>query len=446
MRLALAGSAGTVEAARAVVKRLASIVQAKTWLDWQKIKPLVADLEVQRRAILDLIAPSDPREAFELMWRLVGCAEPILARSDDGSGRLSSAFHAAVRDLGPLAQRAGLGAEDLAGRTFRALSADEHGTWDELIPILAPQLGTAGLNMVKESMQAWRSEPVTTPAAHKRQVIGWASSGPIHADEIQSHHRRHTATFVLQQVADALGDVDGYIEQLGERARQMPVIAASIARRLLDAKRPQEAWTTLDAVDVKQRDQAPMEWEEVRVDVLEALGRSDEAQAFRWQRFLSRLNATHLRTYLRKLSDFDDFEAEQRALDHALTFGDVHQGLAFLIAWPDLRRANELVLARSQALDGDLYELLTPAADALDGKYPLAATLLRRAMIDFTLRMARSSRYKHVARHLGDCRSSAAHVEDFGGVSDHSTFERALRTAHGRKAGFWQEVEVLKSV
>lgn len=104
------------------------------------------------------------------------------------------------------------------------------------------------------------------------------------------------------------------------------------------------------------------------------------------------------------------------------------------------------MLARSQALDGDLYELLTPAADALDGKYPLAATLLRRAMIDFTLRMARSSRYKHAAWHLGDCRSSAAHVEDFGGVPDHSTFERALRIAHGRKAGFWQEVEVLKSV
>jgi DNA-directed RNA polymerase specialized sigma24 family protein len=34
-------------------------------------------------------------------------------------------------------------------------------------------------------------------------------------------------------------------------------------------------------------------------------------------------------------------------------------------------------------LDGDHYEILTPAADALIGEYPLAATMVLRAMIDF---------------------------------------------------------------
>ncbi len=440
LRLALAGSAGGAEAARAITKRLTSIAGAKTWLDWQKIKPFVADLEAQRRVILDLVAPSSPREAFELMWRLVGCGEGVLARSDDGNGRLSAAFHAAARDLGPLAQRAGVRPDELAGRAFRALAADGHGTWDELVPILAPQLGTAGLTTVRELTQAWRSEPVAKPAAHERRVIGWASSGPIHADEGQASHRGHTATFVLQQVADALGDVDGFIEQFDERARGMPAVAANIARRLLDAGRPQEAWVALEAVDTRQRDRAPMEWEQARVDVFQALGQSDEAQAFRWQRFLATLNATHLRAYLRKLPDFDDFEAEQHAMAHALAFGDVHQALAFFVGWPDLQRASELVVSRAGALDGDLYELLSPAADALDAKYPLAATLLRRVMIGFVLRMARSSRYKHAARHLDDCRATAARVVDFGGLPDHSAFERALRAAHGRKAGFWQAV------
>ncbi len=144
LRLALAGSGGAAEAARAVIKRLGSIARARAWLDWQKIKPFVAELDTQRRAILDLVAPSDPREAFELMWRLAACAETVFARSNDGSGRLSAAFHAAVRDLGPLAQRAGMDPEDLAARATRALSADEHGTWDELIPVLAPQLGPVG--------------------------------------------------------------------------------------------------------------------------------------------------------------------------------------------------------------------------------------------------------------------------------------------------------------
>jgi hypothetical protein len=143
------------------------------------------------------------------------------------------------------------------------------------------------------------------------------------------------------------------------------------------------------------------------------------------------------------LPDFDDVEAEQRALAYALTFKDVHRSLVFLVAWPDLRRASELVLSRAKALNGDLYELLSPAADALESRHPLAATLLRRAMIDFTLSAGRSSRYKHAAPHLRSCRDSAAHVENFGSVPDHPAYERALRTTHGRKFGFWQEVDKL---
>ena len=362
------------------------------------------------------------------------------ARSDDGSGRLAAAFHLAARDLGPLAQRARIDPADLAARAARVLAADRHGTWDELIPILAPQLGTAGLALVGAAMQAWRAEPATTPAAHDRRMIGWPGSGPTQADARECHHRQRTTTRVLQQIADSLGDVDGYIAQIDHRARQMPDVAAGIARRLLDAGRPQAAWAALDAVAVAPREQAAPGWEEVRVDVLEALGRGDAAQEFRWQLFCARLDVMQLRAYLLKLADFDDVEAEQRALDHALGFGDAHQALAFLVAWPDLRRANQLVLARSQALNGDLCELLSRAADALHSRYPLAATLLRRIMIDFTLRTARSARYRHAARHLDDCRADAARVEDFGSVPDHPAFERALRAAHGRKVGFWQEV------
>lgn len=443
LRLALAGGDGAGGTARAVTKRLVSIGQAKTWLDWQKIKPFLAELEVQRRAILDVVAPADPGEAFELLWRLVGCAEGVLARSDDGSGRLSDAFRAAVQDLGPLAQRAGLAPETLANRAFQALAGDGYGVWDELVPILAPQLGMAGLLTIRDTVEAWQAKPVMAPPGGKRQVIGWSSAGPIHADEVQSRHRKHAAALILQQVADALGDVDGFIAQFDAPARGMPAIAAAIARRLLGAGRLPEAWAAVEGVDARRREGAPIEWEEARLEVLEALGRSEEAQAFRWERFSATLNATHLRAYLRRLPGFDDVEAEERALAHALAFEDVHRALEFLVAWPDLRRASELVLGRARALNGDLYELLSPAADALESRYPLAATLLRRAMISFTLGASRASRYKHAARHLRDCRDAASRVENFGSVPDHPVYERTLRTAHGRKTGFWEEVDKL---
>ena len=62
-------------------------------------------------------------------------------------------------------------------------------------------------------------------------------------------------------------------------------------------------------------------------------------------------------------------------------------------------------------------------------------------MIGFTLSHARSSRYRHAAQHLVACRAVAAQIEDFGAVLDHPAYERALRTVHGGKAGFWQEVD-----
>ncbi len=72
-----------------------------------------------------------------------------------------------------------------------------------------------------------------------------------------------------------------------------------------------------------------------------------------------------------------------------------------------MAEAAKLVLRRKAELDGDLYELMTPAAEALSEKHPLAATIVLRSMIDFTLENARSSRYKHAARHLVKCASLA---------------------------------------
>ena len=109
--------------------------------------------------------------------------------------------------------------------------------------------------------------------------------------------------------------------------RQVPRVAAEIARRLLEAGRAKEAWSAINAVDEKRPGWIPFEWEETRLDVMEALGRKDEAQAFRWQCFERALNSAHLRAYLRVLPDFEDLEAEERAMSYASGFPSVHQAL-----------------------------------------------------------------------------------------------------------------------
>jgi hypothetical protein len=88
------------------------------------------------------------------------------------------------------------------------------------------------------------------------------------------------------------------------------------------------------------------------------------------------------------------------------------------VSWPPQDKAAALVTRRLGELDGDHYEILSPAADALAAKYPLAATLLLRAMIDFSLKKNRVKRYLHAARHLSECASLARAVGDFGSFHD----------------------------
>ena len=66
--------------------------------------------------------------------------------------------------------------------------------------------------------------------------------------------------------------------------------------------------------------------------------------------------------------------------------------------------------------------------------------LALRATIDFALTRARSSRYKHAARHLTACAKLASAIDDFGIVESHEVYEARLRQEHGRKSAFWGQV------
>ncbi len=439
LRLTLAGEAGPADAAHEITKRLVAVAKARSFVDWQKVGRLADDLGAQHRAIVDLVAPRDPRAALDLLWRLAACAEPVYARSDDGSGRLADVFGAAVDDFGPVARAAGIDPAALAERAFEAVRDDGYGTFDRLVETLVPALGTTGLERLRALALAWQAQPDVVPPQAEREVIGWGSGGAMYADQIRTGHRQRVSSLLLQQVADALGDVDAYIGQYEPDARRVPAIAARIAGRLLAAGRATEAWAAIEATDTGRRGRLPPEWDQARLAVLDALGRHDEAQDYRWERFTEALDSGHLRAYLKKLPDFEDFDAEQRAIAHARGFADVHRALAFLVAWPALDRAATLVIERADEIDGNVYELLTPAADALEDKYPLAATILRRAMIDFTLGRTRASRYGHAARHLAACTGLARRIEDFATHVDHEDYVRRLRKDHGRKAGFWRE-------
>ncbi len=422
LRRALALKAGPQELTQQVRKRLSAIVRSRAFVDWTKRKALIHDLDAQRFAIAEDIAKDSPRDALDLMWRFLGLAAGIYERCDDSSGMLGWLFSQALDNLGEIARAAQPDKPKLAKRCYMALRDNGYGQYDGLIVVLSQALGTQGLEKLRDLFLAETSLP---PKINK---YGFDNDAII-------------TKMALQDIADALGDVDGYIAQQDADTLTRPHIAAEIALRLLTAGREREALTALDATNLEGVPYLLTQWENAKVQTLDALGQTDDAQVLRWSSFKRTFSAETLRTYLDGLADFDDVEAENKAMDYALKFENVHMALKFLIDWPELEKTAILVKAHFDEFDGHHYELLTPAADALTAKYPLAATLLHRTLISFALDKSRYKRYKHAARHLGECESLAEMITDFGHFQNHEIYLASLKSKHGLKTSFWAHVE-----
>jgi hypothetical protein len=431
LRLELAAQVGGDSIAAEIGKRITALRKARSFVDWQKRRDFVKDLDLQRAMIVDRVAQTHPDLALDLMWRFMELAEPVINRVDDSNGSVGDVFQSACEDLGAIAAKARPDPVGLADQVFAALSANDYSVFDGLVTAMIPAFGDTG-------------------TAHLKNRLAQRKAGgrDLHASVVRS---------ALQDIADAQKDVDAYIALVPVQDRSRPQIGAEIGRRLLAAGRTIEALAALENARPNKRAQQTGHnddfhlsgygdggaWEEVYIEALDAAGQKEQAQQLRWAAFEERLSAIQLRAYLKKLPDFEDVEAEERAMRHALDFRSFPTALDFLRGWPDQARAARLVLTRAAEIDGNLYYLLDPAAQLIEGKHPLAATLLRRAMIEDTLDGAKSSRYKHAARHLLECVSLASSIQDFGTFETHETFASRLHTKHGRKTGFWAQVAEL---
>ena len=262
------------------------------------------------------------------------------------------------------------------------------------------------------------------------------------SDPDVSEHRQVVRRAMLA-IADALGDADGYLAEFRDHhpvALKLPGIAARVAGRLTAAGRAADALLLLEAAEpyLQRRPASYLDWLDARIAALEALMRHSEAQALRWSCVEHLLSIRHLRDYLKALPAFEDVEAEERAFDLVLAYPNFHLALQFVHQWPDQRRAARLILTRSAELDGYCYELLSAVAEALAAQQPLAASLCLRAMVDYSLEMSRSSRYKHAVRHLATCDVLAIKIRDWAGHDNHATYRDRLGLTHHQKYGFWE--------
>ncbi|MEB3333446.1 MAG: hypothetical protein VKP70_00515 [Cyanobacteriota bacterium] len=407
LRLALAAAGGAEDAAREVRKRLAAIARSTTFIDSAKRKALLTDLDNQQQAIAGPIATADPALAQELQVRLLELCEGVLDRCSDTTGVVIGLFQRGVGTLATLAAAAASPLETLVEQAAELLQENGYGQFEGLIPALTPVLGEAGLLLLEEALL----------------------------------ERGGVDRLTRKQLALGRGDLNSYLELFEPSQLSWPDTAAEVARQLLAGGQSERALAVLDqAADTVQRVEA-MAWHDTRIAVLEALGRGEEAQRHRWQVFSQTLSIPLLRDYLRRLPDFADGEAEERAFTLVEAHPSPLEALQFLVSWPALPRAARYVISHWQAWDGDAYQLYEPAAERLAAEHPLAASLLLRSMVAFALSMGRSKRYRYAVEHMRQCERLDARIDDWQGFESHISFEGRLREAFGQRWSFWQPLE-----
>lgn len=438
LRLELVHSMGARELAHEVRKRLVSLRKSTSFMGWRKRKALITDLNIQVAMITGKIAPEDPTTAFDLLWQFIEIAPSIYERVDDSRGDVGDVFRTAIGQFEDIAPSAVVDADTLAARIWSAVADNGYGEWDGIITRMASTLGATGLAKLKAHIAIYAAAPLELDEEDHEaiQFLRELRGGSNYAAERKANFIKGC----LQEIAVAAGDTGAYIAQYSDEDLKRKEISAEVAMLFLAESDVQSAFDLLLDADQDDRPVGQVAWDDAMIASLTALGRSDDAQAHRWTSFASTLNAQHLRDYLKALPDFEDVEAEDRAKQHALAFPEVSTALEFCLNWPDLFTAAELVTTRAGEFNGDHYLLLTPAAEALRVRHPLAAVLLWRAMINYALGQGRATRYGHAADHLMDCASLDAEIMDYGTNPSHESYVQALQTRHDRKSSFWAKL------
>jgi tetratricopeptide (TPR) repeat protein len=321
--LAISNKGGPAVLVANVRKRLAGFVKSRSMPSYERGREIIVELDGLRTMIVDTIGFENPRLAFELLWELIELHPSILELIDDSSGHVGDVFTTACYDLGPLAERASVDPDALAALVFQKITNNPYGIYDGLIRNLDAALGQEGRAKLRGLLLQRRQQYLTNDKV--------AAIAAGHHDFTLSG-----LSLALRDIAEIESDTDAFIDTYQGRDLTNPHFASEIGLQLLRAGRAEEALSYLDRAQPSEQNRhfGQLKWTDARIAALDAVKRTDEAQALRLAFFQVHLSVSHLRAYIRRLPDFEDFEAEQRALDRVVGHANVHAALLAEVA-PD---------------------------------------------------------------------------------------------------------------
>lgn len=415
LRMALLAAGPAERLADALADALHGIEADRRYHDCTQSGGLAASLDRLRVSIVTDLLPRAPRLAVDLLEHFLRLDRGVFERADDSDGLIADVFRHALADYG----RAWLSLPDrdprrLAETAFDLFAENDYSVRDDVVPVFRDALGPVGLDalegMIRHRLGALSDDPGS-----------WREAELIRA---------------LSEIADARGDLDGFIA-LHELAGTEASAVKDICERLMAAGRLEEA------LERAQRAEVP-EWrrgdvDRLRTDILARLGRIDQAQALRRDLFARTLSPTILDDYLGVLPAADRPEALSDAITLARSHADAHGALELLVRL-DIDAAAALVRERVQDVNAQLYRVLRPAAERLAPRHPLAAVLLFRRLADCVLDQGQPPAYGYAVKDLAAADRLAAAVTDWAGHPPADAYRRHIVARHRQKRAFWERM------
>lgn len=442
---ALAGTKGPDAVAKLIDRRLAALEKARGFIEWDKAQAFRDDLRAIVATITGELAHGSTVMAIDRLLRFIATHESVFERVDDSSGHVQEVYYDAIEAVGHLTEKLTADEADLLPeKIMAALGYSSHGYLIDIADAVAIHLSEETLKRWDQDIQARQLELEKSGSSRTSRASDYSMS---------------QLGGVRQAIAKARNDLESLIA-IEETKHPNSQDTIGIAARLLEAgrldealdwirKRSQRSLRYMSAEDLGDgldlRDPQATRQTSVEAAILTAMGDREAAQKLRWAAFEQTLSPEILREYLAVLPDFEEFDALDRAFAHASVSSKRYHALSLFAEWPRLDLAAGFIVRNQDQWDGKQYYFLPPIAQTIEHGYPLAATVIYRALIDDILSRARSKAYGHAARYLAKLSALAQDMDaaqsNSINIADHPAYVQTLRERHGRKTGFWSLVK-----
>lgn len=255
-------------------------------------------------------------------------------------------------------------------------------------------------------------------------------------DEYKRRHWTSGVASIAQQLKDPALFEAAYM-------KSWPVLhnkaLLDIAAIYLEAGEPGIALDRLQRIENLERFRAG-ERDQLLLSIYRELGDDEKMAETAWRIFRRERSGLALKELLKVIGDGErerivKGETEAVMSSDRLSYSDAH----FLVQVGRLEEAEAYLLRHGQSLDGNVYFILKPLAEALEEERPLGATVLYRALLDSILSRAVSRYYNHGIRYLEKLDLLEGRIEDWKGLRPHEDYKAGIRATHGRKRSFWSK-------